>query len=149
MTAHPHINKSITTKLPSGAEATATYTTIPANENHVQKAAVGSFLTPRRPKLKLSTEVKAGNVTIAAGDYTIGVIKNGEKDFTMALFPGDTPRSGAPDMSKVIKLDSQFDTTHGKAEHMIIDIMPGSGKFEGKVVLILHFGTFHMEGALS
>ena len=147
--AHPHITKSVSAKLPSGADASVTYTTVPANEDYAKKAAAGSFLTPRRPKLKLMAEVKAGNITLAAGDYTIGAIKNGEKDFIMALFPGETPRTGAPDMSKVIKLDSQFDTAHGKAEHLNVDIMPGSGKFEGKVVLTLHFGTLFLEGALS
>ena len=148
MAAHPHINKSITAKL-TGAEATVTYNTVPANEDRVKKAAAGEFLNPRNPKLKLSAEVKAGNVTIPAGEYTVGVIKNSDKDFTMALYPGTPPRGGAPDMSKMIKLASQFDTAHGKAEHLTIDISPGTGKFEGKVVLILHFGTLFLEGALS
>jgi hypothetical protein len=147
--AHPHINKSITAKLPSGTEATVTYNTVPSNETHTQTAAVGSFLNPRSPKLKLSAEVKAGSVTIAAGEYTLGAIKNGDKDFTMALFPGPIARGSAPDMSKMIKLDSQLITTHGKAEHLTIDISPGVGKFEGKVVLIIHFGTLYLEGALS
>jgi ABC-type Fe3+-hydroxamate transport system substrate-binding protein len=146
--AHPHINKSVTAKL-TGAEATVTYNTVPANEERVKKAAVGDFLNPRSPKLKLSAEVKAGSVTIPAGDYTVGAIKNGDKDFTLALYPGTPPRGGAPDMSKMIKLDSQFDTAHGKAEHLTIDISPGTGKLEGKVVLILHFGTLFLEGALS
>jgi hypothetical protein len=147
--AHPHISKSVTAKLPSGAEASITYVTVPTNETHTQKAAVGSFLNPRGPKLKLSAEVKAGSVTIAPGEYTIGAIKSGDKDFTMALFPGTIARGAAPDMSKMIKLESQLITTHGKAEHLIIDISPGVGKFEGKVVLILHFGTLFLEGALS
>ena len=147
--AHPHINKSVTAKLPSGADATVSYTTVPGNEENVRKAPTGTFLSPRGPKLKLSADVKAGSGTIATGEYTVGVIKNSDKDFTMALFPGTVPRGTSPDMSKVIKLDSQFDTAHGKAEHIIIDIMPGSGKFEGKVVLIIHFGTLHIEGLLT
>lgn len=148
LVAHPHINKSVTAKL-AGSEATVTYNTVPANEAHVKKAAAGAFLNPRSPKLKLSAEVKAGSVAIPAGEYTLGVIKNGDNDFTMALYPGALARGSAPDMSKMLKLDSQFDTTHGKSEHLSIDISPGTGKFAGKVVLILHFGTLFLEGALS
>src|SRR5687768_12156228 len=77
---HPHFNKSITVKLPAGAEATVTYNTIPSNEAHPTGAAVGAFVTPRQPKLKLSAEYKAGSVTIPAGEYVIGAIKNGERD---------------------------------------------------------------------
>jgi len=147
--AHPHINKSVTAKLPSGADATVTYVTVPSNEDYATRAAAGAFLNARGPRLKLSAEVKAGNVTIPAGEYTIGAIKNGDKDFTMALYPGAVQRGVAPDMSKMVKLESQLNTTHGKAEHLTIDISPGSGKFEGKVVLIMHFGTLFLEGALS
>ena len=64
----------------------------PANEIHAAKAAVGTFVTPRRPILKLSGEIKAGAVTVPAGEYTIGVIKNSENDWTMALYPGAPPR---------------------------------------------------------
>ena len=147
--SHPHINKSITAKLPAGAEVTLSYNTTPANESHAKNAAAGSFLTPRRPKLKVSAEIKAGSATIPAGEYTLGVVKNSDNDFTMALYSGDPPRTGAPDASKLIKLDSRFDTTHGKAEHMLIDIQPGTGKMEGKLVLTLHFGTLFLEGAVS
>ena len=83
--AHPHFNKTVTAKLPSGVDATITYNTTPANEIRATEAPVGTFVTPRRPALKLSGEIKAGAVTVPAGDYTIGVIKNSEKDWTMAL----------------------------------------------------------------
>src|SRR5437763_16728616 len=106
--AHPHFNKTVTAKLPSGVDATVTYNTTPANEIRAHEAAVGAFVTPRRPMLKLSGEVKAGAVTIPAGDYTIGVIKNSEKDWTMALYPGATPQGAAVDVAKTIKLESEF-----------------------------------------
>ncbi|PYQ38872.1 MAG: hypothetical protein DMF77_23105, partial [Acidobacteria bacterium] len=76
--AHPHFNKTVTAKLPSGVDATITYNTTPANEIRATEAAVGTFVTPRRPTLKLSGEIKAGAVTVPAGEYTIGVIKNSE-----------------------------------------------------------------------
>jgi hypothetical protein len=147
--AHPHLNKTVTAKLPSGVDATVTYNTTPANEIRAQEAKVGTFVTPRRPMLKLSGEIKAGALTIPAGDYTIGVIKNGEKDWTMALYPGATPQGAAIDVAKTIKLESEFTTTHGSAEHMLIDIVPGDGKLEGRVTLTVHFGSLFLAGALS
>lgn len=148
--AHPHFNKTITAKLPSGVDATITYNTTPSNEIHAAKAAVGTFVTPRRPTLKLSGEIKAGAVTVPAGDYTIGVIKNAENDWTMALYPGVIPRGGeAVDVAKAIKLESAFSSAQGTAEHMLIDVSPGDGKFAGRAVLTLHFGHLFLAGALS
>ena len=147
--AHPHFNKTVSAKLPSGVDVSITYNTTPANEIHASKAAVGQFVTPRRPMLKLSGEVKAGAVTIPAGEYTIGVIKNSETDWTMALFPGAVPRGETPDAAKTIKLESLFSSSHGIAEHMLVDITPGHGKFEGRAVLTLHFGNLFLSGALS
>lgn len=147
--AHPHFKKTITVQLPSGVEATIVYNTTPANEARAKDAAVGSFVTPRRPVLKLSGEIKAGSVTVPAGDYTIGVIKQSESEWIMALYPGSIARGESPDMSKVIKLDSSYSVTSGSADHMLIDISPGSGDFEGKAVLTLHFGSMALGGALS
>ncbi len=147
--AHPHFNKTITVALPGGAEATLAYNTTPANVAHAESAKVGEFVTPRRPSLKLSAEVKAGAVTLPAGEYTIGVIKNGPSDFVMALYKGGLARGATPDMANVIKLESAYSASAGSADHMLIDITPGKGKFEGKAVLTLHFGTLFLEGALS
>ncbi len=147
--AHPHFNKTVIVKLPGGAEATITYNTTPANEANAAKQAVRAFVTPRQPKLKLSAEVKAGEITIPAGEYVIGCIKNPESDWTMALYPGTITRGTPPDMTKVIKLESMFSTSAGIAPHMLIDISPGTGKFEGKAVLTLHFGSLFLAGVIS
>ena len=147
--AHPHFNKTITAKLPSGADVSITYNTTPSNETHAQSAKVGEFVSPRRPTIKLSAEVKSGAQTIPAGEYTIGVIKNSEKDWTMALFPGAPARGVPVDMTKVIKLDSMLEAGKGTAEHMLVDLTPGHGKFEGKAVLTLHFGTLFLSGLLA
>ena len=147
--AHPHFNKTITAKLPSGADVTITYNTTPSNETHATNAKVGEFVTPRAPKLKLSAEVKSGATAIPAGEYTIGVIKTSDKDWTMGLYPGALARGAAPDMAKVIKLDSMLEAGKGTAEHMLVDLTPGHGKFEGKAVLTLHFGTLFLSGLLG
>ncbi len=149
VTAHPHFNKTVIVKLPGGVEATITYNTTPSNEANAAKAAVGTFVTPRQPKLKLSGELKAGAVTIPAGEYIIGVIKNAEDDWTLALYSGTIARGTPPDMSKVIKLESMFGKGAGVAPHMLIDISPGAGKFEGKAVLTLHFGSLFLAGVLA
>ena len=139
----------MTAQLPSGVEVTITYNTTPANEIRATEAPVGTFVTPRRPLLKLSGELKAGAVTIPAGEYTIGVIKNGQNDWTMALYPGQVGRDVKPDAAKSIKLESTFSSANGTAEHMLVDITPGHGKFEGRAVLTLHFGSLFLAGALS
>jgi hypothetical protein len=147
--AHPHFNKTVTATLPQGVEATITYNTTPANEVHAQNAKVGDFVTPRRPVLKLSGDLKGEKQTIPAGEYTIGVIKNSDKDWTLALYPGRLQRTDTPDPSKVLKLESLFSSDKGTAEHMLIDITPGHGKFEGKAVLTLHFGSLFLAGVLA
>ena len=147
--AHPHLNKTITAVLPSGPEVTITYNTTPANELHAQNAKVGEFVTPRRPVLKLSAELKTEKLTLAAGEYTIGVIKNAEADWTLALYPGRLQRDEKPEASKVLRLESMFETGKGTAEHMLIDVTPGHGKFEGRAVLTLHFGTLFLAGLLA
>ena len=147
--AHPHFQKTISVKLPSGTEVTLTYGTTPANEMRAAEVKVGAFVTPRRPMLKLSAELKVGTITLAPGEYTIGVIKNGDNDWTMALYPGVLDRAATPDAAKAIKLDSVYSSTHGKVEHMLLDVTPGEGKFEGKAVLTLHFGTMFLAAALT
>ena len=106
-------------------------------------------MTPRRPVLKLSADLKNEKLTLPAGEYTIGVVKNGEADWTLALYAGRLQRDEKPDAAKVIKLESMFETGKGTAEHMLIDVTPGHGKFEGKAVLTLHFGTLFLAGLLG
>ena len=147
--AHPHFNKTVTATLGENVQVTITYNTTPANEAHAQSAKVGEFVTPRRPVLKLSAELKAGKATLPAGEYTIGVIKISDKDWTLALYPGLLQRGVTPDSAKTISLDSMFSADHGTADHMLVDVTPGHGKFEGKAVLTLHFGSLFLAGALS
>jgi hypothetical protein len=52
-------------------------------------------------------------------------------------------------MSKVIKLKSMFSKSQGTADHVYFDIMPGHGEFEGKTVLIWHFGNLHLAGLID
>ena len=147
--AHPHFNKSVSAKLPSGVEAVVAYNTTPANLSRASDAPTGVFVTPRRPSLSLSGSVSAGGTEIPAGEYTIGVIKNGDNDWTMALHKGKLGRGDQPDMANVIKLKSLFSSSAGSADHMLIDITPGKGQLEGKAVLTLHFGNLMLAGALS
>jgi hypothetical protein len=148
--AHPHFNKTITADLPGGVQAVITYNTTPANETRATDAPVGVFTTPRAPKLKLSADLKSGEkVLLTAGEYVIGVIKTSATDWTMALYSGTITRGTPPDPAKVIKLDSIFDAKIAPADHMLIDITPGKGKFEGKAVLTLHFGTMFLSGLIG
>lgn len=147
--AHPHFNKTVTAKLPSGVDVTISYNTTPSNEALARDAKVGEFVTPRRPTLKVSGELKGESVTIPAGEYTIGVVKNGDKDWTMALYPGALARGATPEPGKLLKLESLFESDKGTAEHMLVDVTPGHGKFEGKATLTLHFGGLFLAGVLQ
>jgi hypothetical protein len=147
--AHPHFNKKVTAQLPGGVEATITYQTVPGNEEHTRNAAVGSFLTPRSPRLGLSGELTVGSTTIPAGELIIGVVKNSSNAWTLALYPGKLGRGEAPESSKLINLDSMYFKTEDIIEHLTIDIIPGHGRHEGKAVLSVHFGTLALHGALS
>jgi hypothetical protein len=147
--AHPHFNKTVTATLAPGMEVTVTYNPTPANEDHARNAKVGEFLTPRRPVLKLSGELKTEKASLPAGEYTIGVVKNADADWSLALYPGRLQRGDTPDPAKAVKLDSMFSTDKGTAEHMLIDVTPGHGRFEGKAVLTLHFGSLFVAGLLA
>ena len=74
--AHPHFNKTVTAKLSDTVEVTLRYNSTDANMDHVNSAADGAFLTPRRPSVNFSGDAMSGSTKIPAGDYTVGVIKS-------------------------------------------------------------------------
>lgn len=147
--AHPHFNKKVIAQLPGGIEATITYVTVPSNEEHTQKAEIGSFLTPLSPRLNLSGELIVGSIRIPAGAHIIGVVKKGAEDWTLALYPGRLGRGERVDTSRLIQLDSMYYRTDEAFEHLTIDISPGHGRFEGRAVLTINFSTLTLHGALT
>jgi hypothetical protein len=146
--AHPHFRKTATVTV-GDVEMSVSYFTVPANETHAQNAANGAFLAPGRPSLKVATDLKAGSATIAAGTYVVGAVKNSMDDWTMALYPGEIARGEEPDTSKLIKLDSQYEKSAATMEHLMVDIAPGHGKYEGKAVVTIWFGSMLLQGLLS
>ena len=122
---HPHFNKTVIVKI-GETEAKVSFFTAPANEEHVKNAKTGAF-SAGFGTLTLSGDLKAGNMTLKAGEYTIGAIKNGDADWTMGLHQGKLGFGATPDMAKVIKLKSSYSTDHGEAAHIYFDIMPGHG----------------------
>jgi hypothetical protein len=147
--AHPHFEKKVTALLPSDVEASVAYETLPANETHTNQAKIGSIIIPRRAAFILSGDINAGSVSLTAGDYTIGVIKNSADNWGMVLLSGRLSRGDTPDLSNPIKLDSHYSTTKEGSAHLRIDIVPGHGDFEGKPVLSIAFGSMILEAALS
>lgn len=144
--AHPHISKTVTAKI-GEIEAKLSYYTMPANLEHTTAAAAGSFSQGAR--LSLSAEMTGSGVTIPAGEYTVGAVKNAEDDWTLALYPGQLGRGESADHSKLIKLTSSFSKEHGVSEHSHLDISPGSGSLEGHTVVTWHFGPYFLAGALN
>ena len=149
LSAHPHFNKKVTAELPDGVEATIAYQTVPANEEHTKKVPNGSFVTPRSPRLTLSGDLMAGSLSIPAGQYIIGVVKNSASDWTLALYPGTLGRGETPEDSKLLKLDSMFFTVSEPIEHLTLDFNAGHGRHEGKAVLTVNFGSMVVHGSLG
>ena len=145
---HPHFNKTVSTTI-GEVEVSVSYNSTDANMEHVAAVEAGTFVSPRGPRLNVSADVMAGDMTIAAGEYTIGVIQGDDGSWTMALHEGRIPRGEMPDMAKVMKLDSRYSEDMGTADHMLIDITAGSGDFAGKPVLTIHFGGMHLQAALG
>lgn len=146
--AHPHFNKTVTAKLSDAVSVTISYNSTDANMDHVNSAEDGAFLRPRNPSIKFSADSMSGSTKIAAGEYTVGVIKTGD-GFTMGLYPGKVARGTDPDMSKIIRLDSMFSDSMGTAEHMLIDVTAGHGKFAGKPILTIHFASLFLAAAIG
>ena len=67
----------------------------------------------------------------------------------MVLYPGKLERGEKPDLSKVIKLDSQFNKSADTADHLVVDIGPGWGSNDGKTVVLIGFGTLWLDGVIS
>lgn len=144
--AHPHMRKSVTAKL-GDSEVTIQYFTAPINMDHVGEVGVGDFR--RGANLNIGGDLQAGDTTIAAGDYTVGCIRNGEKTWTMVLSPGKLGRGESPDKSQLINLDSHFSTDMGSVEHVTFDISPGSGSLSGRAAVVWRFGDHYLAGAIS
>ncbi len=145
---HPHFNKTVSTTI-GEVEVSVSYNSTDANMEHVAAVEAGTFVSPRGPRLNVSADMMAGDMTLAAGEYTIGVIQGDDGSWTMALHEGRIPRGEMPDMAKVMKLDSRYSEDMGTADHMLIDITAGSGDFAGKPVLTIHFGGMHLQAAIG
>ena len=147
--AHPHFQKTTTAKLSEEVEVSISFFTVPANMSHVEGVGNGEFVSPGLPKFKTGSAISAGGASIPAGTYTVGVIKNGASDWTMALSPGELGFGDEPDMSKLIKLDSAYNDSQDDTGHLVVDVFPGEGKFEGKAVILLGFGTMWVQGLVQ
>jgi hypothetical protein len=147
--AHPHLRKTVEASLAGDTKATISYVTVPANMDLAKAVEVGAFASPGGTKFTLSADVTAGETTIAAGDYTLGVVRKGEAEWVVALSPGAPARGVTPDPSKLIELTSEFTSSAGSSDHMLVDVTPGSGSLEGRVGLTIHYGPLFVAGLLQ
>ncbi len=145
--AHPHIQKSVSVQLDGGAEVKLAFYTSPANMEHVKNAAAGDFKGGAR--LSVSADIKSGDTTIPAGEYTVGAVKKDDGHWKMALYPGKLGYGESADTSKLLELKSVLDKDHGTADHVSFDLVPGSGDLDGHLTLVWHFGPLRLSGALN
>lgn len=145
--AHPHIQKSVSAKL-GDVDAKLSFYTSPANPTHVENAQADQFSTGYA-RLSLSSDITVGALTIPAGDYTVGAVKDSSGAWTMALSPGKLDYGQQADMSKLLKLESMFSMSEGTATHVDFNISPGLGEMEGRATLVWHYGKLFLAGALS
>ena len=144
---HPHFSKTVTVKL-GKTELKLSYRTTPANEERVKKVEQGTMVMGFA-KIEIPEGYEIGGSEIDAGTYGIGAIKNGDEDWTLALYPGTVGRGEKPDQSKAIELESNLSTDMGNTGHVSFDLMPGRGDQEGKLTLIWHFGSLYLSGVFS
>ena len=149
LVAHPHFQKTTTAKLSEDVEVSISFFTVPANMEHLAEIGNGEFVSPGLPKFKSGSDITAGETAVPAGTYTVGVIKNGSADWTMVLSPGELGFGDSPYMSKLIKLDSMFTQGNDPTGHLVVDIFPGEGKFDGKAVILIGFGTMWVHGVVQ
>lgn len=146
---HPHFGKTVTASLPGPVELSVRYSTVPAQEMDTEGAPLGKFLNPRAPILQVSETVRLGSTEIPSGNYTIGLIKNGSDDWTLALHPGRLRQKEVAVTPNIILLNTLSSRSSGRSDHLVIDFNPGTGRFEGKVVLTLHWGTLFLAAEIS
>ena len=149
LVAHPHFQKTTSAKLTDDLEVSISFVTVPANMDHVANIGNGEFVSPGLPKFKNSSAITAGGASIPAGHLYRGCRKNGADDWTMVLSPGELSFGDAPDMGKLIKLDSSFIKANDDTGHLVVDVFPGAGEFEGKAVILLGFGTMWVQGLVQ
>jgi len=149
LVAHPHFQKTTTAKLSEDVEVSISFFTVPANMENVAKIGDGEFVSPGLPRFEIGTAITAGGASVPAGTYTVGIVKNGADDWTMVLSPGELAFGDSPDMSKLIKLDSMFATGNDPTGHLVVDIFPGEGKFEGKAVVLIGYDTMWVHGLIQ
>ena len=147
--AHPHFQKTTSAKISDNVEVSLSFFTVPANMEHVAKIGAGEFVSPGFPKFETPSAITAGSASIPAGTYTVGVVKKSDSDWQMVLSPGELAFGDSPDMAKLIKLDSTFMKSNDPVGHLVVDIFPGDGKFEGKAVILLGFGTMWVQGLIG
>ncbi len=141
---HPHFGKTVTASLPGPVELSVRYSTVPAPELDPEGAPLGKFLNPRAPILQSSEAIKLGSLEIPSGNYTVGLIKKGADDWILALHPGRLRQKEVAVTPNIILLNTLSSRSSGRSEHLVIDFNPGTGRFEGKVVLTLHWGTLFL-----
>jgi len=148
--AHPHFAKTIMAKIQNGPEFKLEHITLPYNEKHLAGVKEDFVFHCGYAKLTVNKDVQSGSTKIPAGTYALRAKATSADKWTLVLLPESAaPRQGQPDLSKAMVLDSKTLTGRPNHDHLELNIMPGHGPTDGKIMVSVSFGTRTVESVLS
>ena len=149
MVAHPHFNKTVTAAV-KGLELKLTYFTLPYNAKHLEDIQEGFVFHCGRAKLNVVGDMTVGSARLGTGTYLLRAKANSADEWTLVLIPeaqaGD-PQN--PDMTKGIALETKTFTNQSELHHLDLNLTGGYGDTDGKLLLIVSFGSRRLEAAIT
>jgi hypothetical protein len=84
---HPHVNRTEVLELEKVGKIELTHITVPFNPKHLEKVEKGYIYHLGFASLKLPCDLKAGDVTVPAGEHTLAARYAGDGQWELVLFP--------------------------------------------------------------
>lgn len=133
--------------IPGGAEVTVEYTSHEAVADYGKDVVHGNYFSlPLAPRIRFSGSAQSGSADIFPREHNIGIVKNRDGTFHLALYPGDiTKAKRAPRLDQVISLEGTYELTEGEPQPLQIELIPGDAD---SLLLSVHFGQMLLQGRL-
>src|SRR5262249_40883719 len=92
---HPHVNRTEVLELENVGKIELSLVPVPFNPKHLENLEKGYLYHLGFAGLKLPCELKAGDVTVPAGDHTLAARYSGDGQWALVLFPRGLSREVA------------------------------------------------------